>query len=98
MVWGGIVKNQGYTIFLFCFLQSPPDDIPPTYDDVVEKVPSYQDALEMVRVSVPSYMFSFPSSQSFSPLHMASYGSVTERVQYTEIILQRCTNVVHGIT
>ena len=29
-----------------CF-QSPADDTPPTYDDVVEKLPSYQDALEM---------------------------------------------------
>ncbi|XP_066951516.1 uncharacterized protein [Macrobrachium rosenbergii] len=27
--------------------ESPPEDTPPTYDDVVEKVPSYQDALEM---------------------------------------------------
>ncbi|KAK8393223.1 hypothetical protein O3P69_013317 [Scylla paramamosain] len=27
--------------------ESPPDDTPPTYDDVVEKLPSYQDALKM---------------------------------------------------
>ncbi|XP_068206804.1 uncharacterized protein [Palaemon carinicauda] len=31
--------------------ESPPEDTPPTYDDVVEKVPSYQDALEMENIA-----------------------------------------------
>lgn len=27
--------------------QSPADDTPPAYDDVMEKLPSYQDAIQM---------------------------------------------------
>ncbi|XP_071550788.1 uncharacterized protein [Panulirus ornatus] len=46
--------------------ESPPDDTPPTYDDVVEKLPSYQDALDMFNKDDSDGGLSNPAFKSYS--------------------------------
>ncbi|XP_042222531.1 uncharacterized protein LOC121866861 isoform X2 [Homarus americanus] len=47
--------------------ESPADDTPPTYDDVVENLPSYQDALQMAEVN-PDEGITNPAFDKHDPL------------------------------
>ncbi|XP_050730054.1 uncharacterized protein LOC127005306 [Eriocheir sinensis] len=54
--------------------ESPPDDTPPAYDDVIEKLPSYQDAIQMFEkgdaergLTNPAFEGDEPSTQTSMP-------------------------------
>ncbi|XP_045110495.1 uncharacterized protein LOC123504207 [Portunus trituberculatus] len=60
--------------------ESPSDDTPPTYDDVVEKLPSYQDALEMSHGSEEGFTnagFEGDEALSSAPTASPNSGAVT---------------------